>query len=278
MQIPLLVGRTFTWTDVHNRFPGVILSEGLAREYFGSAEAAMGQRVSARPDPVRWHEVVGVAADVRDDGMDRAAPLMVYWPQVTLAFWQNSPADQIQTWRTQAYAIRSERMGAEGFLREVHEAVWSVTPNVPVRNVRSLPELMSLSMARTSFTVVLLGAAAGVALILGLVGVYGVVSYAVSQRSRELGMRMALGAESRDIKLMVLRQTLLIAGSGIVVGLGLAFVVTQLMSSLLHDVSVVDPLTYGVVTSILLLVAVFSSYIPARRASRVDAMEVLRRS
>ncbi len=278
LQIPLLVGRTFTWADVHNRFPGVILSEGLAREYFGSAEAAMGQRVAARPDPVRWHEVVGVAADVRDDGMDRAAPAMVYWPQVTLAFWQDSPADQILAWRTQSYAIRTERMGEEGFVREVHEAVWSVTPDVPLRSVRSMPELMSLSIARTSFTVVLLGAAAGVALLLGLVGVYGVVSYAVSQRSRELGMRMALGAESRHIKLMVLRQTLVIAGSGIVIGMGLALVVTQLMSSLLYDVSVVDPLTYGLVAAGLLLVAIVSSYIPARRASRVDAMEVLRGS
>jgi len=277
LQIPLLVGRTFTWNDVHNRFPGVILSDSLAREYFGTAEAAMGQRVSARPDPVRWHEVVGVVANVRDDGMDQDAPLMVYWPQVTLAFWEGSAADQIQTWRSQGYAIRSARVGSEDLLREASEVIWSVVPNTPVRNVSSLPQMMAYSIARRSFAMLLMGTAAVAALLVGLVGVYGVVSYAVSQRTRELGMRMALGAEGKHLKLMVLRQTLGIAGAGIVVGLGMALVVTRLMSSLLYDVSAVDPLTYALVSSGLLLVAVLSSYGPARRASRIDAMEVLRR-
>lgn len=139
LQIPLLVGRTFTWQEVHNRFPGVVLSESLARETFGSAEAALGQRVAARPEPVRWYEVIGVAANVRDDGMGQDPILEVNWPQVTLAFWEGSPADQVQTWRTMGYAIRSNRVGTSGFLQEVREAVWSVNPNLPLTGVRTLP-------------------------------------------------------------------------------------------------------------------------------------------
>ena len=100
MQIPVLVGRTITWDDVHERFPGAILSESMAREYWGSAEAAIGQHVAARPEPVRWHEVVGVVADVRDDGVDQAGLEMVYWPQVTLGFWEGSSLGDVQTWRS----------------------------------------------------------------------------------------------------------------------------------------------------------------------------------
>jgi putative ABC transport system permease protein len=162
LQIPLLIGRTFTWQDVNSRFPGVILSESLAREYFDSPQAAMGQRVAARPDPPRWHEVVGVVADVRDDGMGSTPLLEVYWPQVTLAFWEGNAADQIATWRTMGYAIRSDRVGTSGFLDDVRETVWSVNPNLPLTGVLTLPELMAQSTARTSFTMVLLGIAAGV--------------------------------------------------------------------------------------------------------------------
>ncbi len=183
LQIPLLVGRTFTWQDVNTRFPGAILSESLAREYFGSPDAALGQRVAARPDPPRWHEVVGVVADVRDDGMGSAPLLAVYWPQVTLAFWEGNAPDDIATWRTMGYAIRSDRVGTSGFLDDVRDVVWSVNPNLPLTGVQTLPDLMAQSTAQTSFTMILLAIAAGVALILGIVGVYGVISYAVSLRS-----------------------------------------------------------------------------------------------
>ena len=276
MQIPLLAGRTFRWEDVHNRYPGVIVSENLAREYWGSPEAALGQRVSARPDPVRWYEVVGVAADVRYDGMDRNPPLMVYWPQVTLAFWEGSPADQIQTWRFMGFAIRSNRVGTSGFLRDVREAVWSVNPNLPLRGVRTLPALMAQSVARTSFTLVLLGIFAGAALILGIVGVYGVISYAVSQRSRELGLRIALGARPEQVKGMVLRQGLILSGIGVAIGLGLAFGLTRLMAGLLFGVSPLDPVTFVAVAAGLTGVAAVASYLPAHRASAVDPINALR--
>jgi putative ABC transport system permease protein len=142
--------------------------------------------------------------------------------------------------------------------------------------VRPLTTLMARSMARTSFTMVLLGLAGGVALILGLVGVYGVISYAVSQRSRELGMRMALGAEAGRVMFMVVRQGAVLAGVGVTVGLGLAFGLTRLMSAVLVGVSPADPATFAFVAGGLLLVAVLASYLPARRAARVDPVVALR--
>jgi len=276
LQIPLLAGRSFSWTDVHERFPGAIVSESLARAYWGSPGAALGQRVAARPEPVRWHEVVGVVADVRDDGMDQAPPLMVYWPQVTLAFWEGSEADQIQTWRTMGYAIRSDRAGTPGLLRDVRDAVWEVNPNLPLRGVSPLDELMARSVERTSSTMILLSIAGVVALILGVVGVYGVTAYAVARRSRELGMRIALGAQRETVMRMVLRQGLVLAAVGVAIGLALALGLTRLMSTQLYGVSPVDPVTFAVVAIGLLGVALLASYLPARRAAGVDPMNALR--
>jgi len=276
MEIPLLAGRSFTWEDIHNRAPLAMLSESLAREIFGSPEEAMGQYIAARPDPPQWKEVIGIVADVRDDGMNQDPPALVYWPQVTLAFWEGMAPDQVQTWQGSGIAIRSSRLGTPGFLQEVEEAVWEVNPNLPLLRVRPLTELMANSMARTSFTMILLGIAGGVALILGLVGVYGVISYAVSQRTRELGMRMALGAEAGQVLAMVVRQGMVLAGTGIVLGLGLAFGITRLMSSVLFGVNPADPMTFGLVAVGLLFVALLASYLPARRAASVDPTEALR--
>jgi ABC-type antimicrobial peptide transport system permease subunit len=175
-----------------------------------------------------------------------------------------------------SYAIRSSRVGTPDFLQDVREAIWSVNPNLPVMGVRTLPDLMAQSMARTSFTLILLGIAGGVALILGIIGVYGVISYGVSQRSRELGLRMALGAQAEHVKAMVLRQGLILSGVGAAIGLGLAFGLTRLMSSQLYGVNPVDPLTYSLVAAGLLTVALVASYIPAWRAARVDPMKALR--
>jgi predicted permease len=277
LRIPMVAGRTFTWEDIHNRFRGAILSERLASEYFGSPQEAIGKRVAARPDPPIWYEVVGVAADVRYDGMGQEPPAIVYWPQVTMAFWQGMDVDRTNSWRYMGYAIRSERVGTPDFLDDVREAVWSVNPNLPLRNVFQLTELMAQSVDQTSFTMLLLATAGGVALILGLVGVYGVISYAVSQRRREMGMRIALGAEARHVEAMVVRQGLLIFAIGATIGLGLAYSLTRLMEGLLFGVAAMDPLTYVIVVMGLLAAALTASYIPARRAARVDVMEALRR-
>jgi predicted permease len=276
LQIPVLAGRSITWDDVHDRAPVALLSETLAVEVFGSVEAAMGQYVAARPDPPVWKEVVGVVKDTRDDGFESDPPDLVYWPQVTLGFWEGNAPDQVQTWRGSGIAVRSSRVGTPGYLDEVQAAIWDVNPNLPILQARPLEELMADSMARVSFTMILLGIAGAVALVLGLVGVYGVISYGVSQRSRELGMRMALGAESGQVLAMVVRQGAVLAGIGVVVGLGLAFGATRLMSAILVGVSPFDPTTFASVAGGLLFVALLASYLPARRAARVDPIVALR--
>ena len=274
--IPLRVGRDYTWQDVHNRIPGVIVSESLARAYWGSVDAAIGKRVSVRPDPVRWHEVIGVAGDVRDDGVSVEPVPMVYWPQVTLAFWQGDRADEMLVWGAVSYAVRSDRVGTPGFLEDVRRAVWSVNRDLPLQAVGPMSEFVARTTARTSFTLALLGIAAIVALILGLVGVYGVISYGVSLRTLELGMRMALGANAGRILRLVLFQGLAIIVAGLVVGLGLALLVTRAMAGLLFGVGPADPLTFALVAGLLMVVALAASYLPARRAARVAPMVVLR--
>ncbi len=276
LQIPLVAGRAFTWQDIHDRIPAVLVSENLAREYWGSPQAALGQRVAARPDPPRWHEIIGVVANVRDDGLAADPPAMLYWPQVTLAFWEGQPPDQIATWRSASYAIRGPRVGTARFLDEIRAAVREVNPNLPLVRVATLDDLTTQSIARTSFTLVLLGVASGVALLLGLVGVYGVISYSVTQRTAELGMRMALGARTEDVTNMVLRQGLVLSLGGLVVGLALALGLTRVMEGLLFDISPRDPVTFAMVPVVLIAVALMASYIPARRAARVDPMEALR--
>jgi predicted permease len=276
MRIPVLAGRTFTWDDVHDRSPVVIVSEGLARAYWGSPDAALGRRVAARPEPVRWHTVVGVVPDVREDGLDQDATPMVYWPQVTLAFWEGSTEEDVQTWWTMSSVIRSPRVGNPDFFAAVQSAVWGVDPNLPLRSVATLSDLMADSVARTSSTLILLTAAGTVALILGIVGVYGVIAYAVARRSREIGTRIALGAQRETVLRMVLRQGLVLAALGVIVGVVLALGLTRLMSSLLYEVSPLDPITFAVVVALLLAVALLASWVPARRAARVEPMEALR--
>jgi len=274
--IPILAGRAFTWQDVHNRIAAVVVSESIARDYWGSVPAAIGRRLSIRPDPPRWHEVIGVVADVREDGLNLDPVPMVYWPQVTLATFQGQPIEQGLLWPNVSYAVRSSRLGTPGFLQEVRQTVWSVNRNLPLETVGPLSDFVAQSWSTTSFMLVLLGVAGAVALILGLVGVYGVISYGVSQRRLELGMRMVLGAQAGRVLRMVLRQTLLVAGVGTIVGLGVSVWVTRASSSLLFGVSPTDPPTFAAVALLLMAVAAVAGYLPARRASRVDPTVVLR--
>jgi ABC-type antimicrobial peptide transport system permease subunit len=151
-----------------------------------------------------------------------------------------------------------------------------VNPNLPLANVRTLEEILAGSLSRTSFTLVMVGIAGGVALLLGMVGIYGVISYAVSQRTREIGVRMALGAQRFDVRRMVVREGLVLTGIGIVLGLSVALALSRMMSSLLFGVGAMDPMTYGAVAVGLGAVAVAASYLPASRASRLDPAVTLR--
>lgn len=187
-------------------------------------------------------------------------------------------------WRSSLLIVKPEtvvcwhREGDDpmSLLNAAREAVWSVNRNLPLARVRTLDEYVDRSMARTSFTLVMLGISALVALFLGSVGIYGVISYVVSQRTREIGVRMAIGAEAGDVSRMVLKQALMLAGGGVVIGLVGAAGLTRLMSSLLFGVSSMDPVTFGSVALGLSAVALLASYLPARRAAKVDPVVALR--
>jgi len=187
-------------------------------------------------------------------------------------FW----GDTLRVARGLGYAIRSDRTGSPGFLDQVRAAVWDVNPNLPMANVETLQHIFDRSMARTSFTLVMLAIAAAVALLLGAVGLYGVISYIVSQRTREIGVRVALGAQHGDVGRMVLVQGLGLAGIGIGIGLVGAAVLTRLMSALLFGVDPVDLATYAAVAAGVAAVAALASWLPALRATRVDPIEALR--
>jgi ABC-type antimicrobial peptide transport system permease subunit len=174
------------------------------------------------------------------------------------------------------FTIRTPRAGAESFLAQIRQAVWSVNASLPVASVRTMRDIYDRSLARTSFTLVMLGIAAAMALVLGIIGIYGVISYAVSQQRREIGIRLALGAQQGELRWMFVRHGLVLAVVGVLIGLGAATGLTRLMTSLLFGISPLDPLAYAAVPLVLLAAAMLASYLPARRASAVDPVEALR--
>src|SRR5467141_134254 len=268
---PLLAGRGLTWTDLYQKVPVVVISENFAREYWNSPANAIGKRVRVGTID-DWREVIGVVADVHDDGVNKEASSSVYWPLIMDRFEGNSTTVR----RGVAFAVRSPRAGSESFLKEIREAVWSVNPNLPLAAVHTVDYFYKQSMARTSFTLIMLGVAGTMALLLGVVGIYGVIAYSVSQRRREIGIRMALGAQQQVLTNMFVRHGLWLTGIGVVCGLAAAIVLMRLMSSLLFKVSPVDPLTYSAVSIGLVATAFLASYLPSRRTSAVDPVEALR--
>ncbi len=267
----IVAGRDFTWTDLHEMRPVVMVSENLAREMWGSPAAALGKRLRENVKGV-WREIVGVIGDERDDGADQKAPTFVFWPVLLKDHW-GSP---ISVQRTMAFLVRSPRAGSAGFLDDIRRAVWSVNPNVPIANVRTVAEIQAKSMARTSFTLIMLTIAAGMALLLGVIGIYGVISYSVSQRTREIGIRMALGAEQKAVRQMFVSHGLMLAATGVLFGAAAAVALTRLLSTLLFEVSPLDPLTYFAVSAVLVAAAFLASYVPARKATRIEPVDALR--
>jgi len=214
-----------------------------------------------------------VIQDVRERGVQDKAPEIVYWPPMMEYLFGRKTADTV---RTETFVIRSERAGTEGFLNEVRQAVWSVNSTLPLASVRTMQEVYDKSVARTSFTLVMLGIAGVMALVLGIIGIYGVISYTVSQRNREIGIRLALGAQGGDVLQMVLRQGARMVLVGVAIGIGAALGLTGLMRSLLFGVTARDPMTFAAVAALLILVSLLASYIPARRAMLVDPIVALR--
>ncbi len=269
--IPLIAGRDFDWAETYQRLPVAMVSENFAREYWGSPANALGKyiRVGTKDD---WRQIVGVAGDLLDDGTNNDAPTIAYWPILNNHF----ESDDENVRREVLYAIRSSRAGSESLMNDVRRAVWSVDANLPLFKFRTQEYFYSRSMARTSFTLVMLGVAAALALLLGLVGLYGVIAYSASQRRREIGIRIALGAQRNAVTAMFVRQGLWMAGAGVACGLIVALAATRLLRSLLFHVSPMDPLTYGCAALALCAAGALASYIPSRRTASVDPVEALR--
>ena len=267
----LLAGRDVTWTDVHQMRPVVLVSENLARELWGSPAAAIGKRVRENPKGT-WREVIGVVGNERDNGLHQPAPAIVYWPIMLRNLW----GEDIAIRRSLAIAVKSDRTGSSGFLQDVQRAIWAVNPDLPLANVRTVKEIYDTSMARTSFTAVMLAIAAGTALLLGIVGIYGVISYSISQRTREIGIRMALGASQGSVRRLFVSHGLILTAIGIGCGFVAAIPLTRLMGSLLYGTSPLDPVTYGAVAAVLVSAALLAAYLPARKATATEPLQALR--
>ena len=267
----LIAGREFTWTDTYERHAVAMVSENLARELWQDPRLAIGKQITENlKDP--WREIIGVVSDEREDGVQEKAPPVAYYPLLMNDFEGNVVAAR----RTVSYIVRSKRAGSQSLLAEVQQAVWSVNSNFPLANVRTLAEIYDKSLARTSFTLVMLAIASIMALLIGLVGIYGVISYAVSQRRREIGIRMALGASHPDVTRMFVAHGFVLAIMGIGFGLAGSAALTRVLGSLLFNVNPLDPLTYVAVSLGLIAAAVTASYIPALRAMAVQPVEALR--
>jgi putative ABC transport system permease protein len=267
MNIPLLKGRAFIEQDREGAPLVAVINEALVREYFKDKDP-LGARVRwARGPQQVWVTVVGVVADVRHFGLNQPDEPAVYTPYAQTA----------QPWKRWQYlVVRSNTQPPAAVVESVKKQVWAVDSQIPVTKVRTMTDVVAASVTPQRFNMTLLGIFAGVALTLACVGIYGVISYSVTQRTHEIGIRMALGARQSDVLKMVLGQGMLLTGLGVVLGLGAAFALTRVMASLLFGVTATDPLTYAVVAVLLAAVALVSCYLPARRATRVDPMTALR--
>ena len=267
MQIPLHAGRDFTPLDREGQPLVAIVNEELVREFFPH-ENPIGARIHWARDagPPRWMTIIGVVGDVKHSGLNQPVDPAVYAP-----FSQSD-----EDWRRwMSLAIRTPG-ASSGLLNEVKKQIWNVDNQIPVSEVRSMDELLATSLAQQRFNMLLLGLFAALALILAAVGIYGAMAYAVSQRTHEIGIRSALGAQRRDVLRLVLGEGSKIVLLGIVIGIAGALALTRLMASLLFEVKPTDPATFAAVAILLALVALAACYIPARRAMRVDPLVALR--
>lgn len=263
--IPLLEGRPMTTSDQSGETPVVWVNETFARAYLDGD--ALGERLSFADDG-DWGEIVGVVGDAREmELMDDIRPF-AYLPMLVGEWERFTLSQMVIVVRTAGDPLT--------VLPAVRRIVREADSTVPLSNARTMEVIVSEAMASTSFTMTLLGIAAMVALLLGAIGLFGVISYVVSQRTREIGVRVALGARGEDVQRMIVRQGVGVLIGGVVLGLAGAFGLTRLMGAILYEVSATDPWTFAGAPVLLVLVSLLASWLPARRATKVDPVEALR--
>jgi putative ABC transport system permease protein len=265
--IPLERGRMFTDLDREGTQPVVLLTKAAVREFFPN-EDPIGKKITlgwgrGPGTPRAGGEVVGVIGDVKDAGLNEADPPLLYLPY--------------RQWPVQAMSVVVKTSVPPASITDVvRREVYSVDPSIPISNLRTLEQIVARSISQPRFYMTLLAVFAGVALLLAAIGIFGVLSYAVAQRTREIGIRMALGARERTVVGLVVRHAMILATAGVLIGVGAAFFLSRTLSTLLYDTTPRDPVTFASVAGLLLFVALFASYVPARRATRVDPIVALR--
>jgi predicted permease len=272
MSTRIIAGRDLTWGDIEVGGRVALVSEDFAREFGAEPAAALGKRIRTPVDTDAWREIIGVVESVKDDALYQRAPSLVYWP----ALMENAFGGPQFAIPTVAFVVRSERTGTASLVSEIRQAVWSVNGDVPIALERTMQDLYAGSLARTSFALVMLAIAGSMALALSIIGIYGVIAYVVSQRAREIGIRIALGAERRQVRTMFLQHGLALSAVGLAIGLVAALALTRLMSSLLFGIESTDVATYVAAFAVILAAAALASYLPARRASAIDPVETLK--
>jgi predicted permease len=268
----IVAGRDVTWSDIEAGGRVAVISEIFARELAAEPAGALGKRIRTMAPTDAWREVVGVVQSVYEAGLHEEAPSFVYWPVLV----ENMYGVPLLGTSAAAFVIRSERAGTASLTQEVRQAIRSVNGSIPVTSERTMQDVYAGSLARTSFVLVMLAIAGGIALLLGVIGIYGVLAYVVSHRTREIGIRSALGAKPQQLKKMFLLHGLALSAVGIVVGLVVAAALSRAMSSLLFGIEPMDPVAYLAAIGVILAAAALASYVPARRAANIDPIETLR--
>lgn len=269
MKIAMRQGRAFTDSDNAAAPPVIIVNQTFAQRFFDGQDP-LARRVIIRRDAA--HQVVGVVADVKQEGLDKVSPPMVFVPIPQLP---DRMMAIIRTFSPSYFTIRATV--APHSLREaVKREIAAVDATAPISQIHSMEEIVGRSIASQRFNMLLVGLFAGLGLLLAAVGIYGVISYSIAQRTNEIGVRIALGARAADVVRLVLKQGLALAAVGVAIGLSASFALTRLMKSLIFGVSATDPLTFVVIALLLLVVALLACWIPARRAAKVDPMIALR--
>jgi putative ABC transport system permease protein len=268
MHIPLRAGRMLDAQDRDDSLPVGVINQAMAQKYFAH-ENPLGARMrwARLTGPPHWITIVGVVGDVKHFGLDQPDEPAVY-----------TAYDQLyqQPWKRWMTLVLRSRRDPSDLVQQTKSAVWAADSQVPLGKVHTMTEILSASVSERRFNLMLMALFAGLGVVLAAVGIYGLMAYAATQRTREIGIRMALGASRGSIMRLMLGECVTLVGLGVVVGLVAAYGLTRLMGSMLFEVRPTDPSTFIAVSLILAVVALLASYLPSRRASRIDPLEALR--